>query len=85
MWARTKAEAGTAWLRSARIARRAAHAYADNVFAGSLLAAVGHPVAVDPDARLTLLARTMGWPIRHLDVPEGVVKVAGRELQVYAP
>ena len=58
-----------------------AHAYADNFFAGPLLASVGHATAVDPDARLTLLARTRGWPIRHLDVPEGVVKVAGRELQ----
>jgi putative phosphoserine phosphatase/1-acylglycerol-3-phosphate O-acyltransferase len=81
VWARSKAAAGTAWLRSAGVSRRAVHAYADNFFAGSLLAAVGHPVAVDPDARLTLLALTMGWPIRHLDVPEGTVKVAGRELQ----
>jgi putative phosphoserine phosphatase / 1-acylglycerol-3-phosphate O-acyltransferase len=81
VWARSKADAGTAWLRSARVSPRAAHAYADNFYAGSLLAAVGQPVAVDPDARLTLLALTMGWPIRRLDVPEGVVKVAGRELQ----
>jgi putative phosphoserine phosphatase/1-acylglycerol-3-phosphate O-acyltransferase len=81
VWARSKADAATAWLRSARVSRRAVHAYADNFFAGSLLAAMGHPVAVDPDARLTVLALTMGWPIRHLDAPEGVVKVAGRELQ----
>jgi putative phosphoserine phosphatase/1-acylglycerol-3-phosphate O-acyltransferase len=81
VWARSKAEAGTAWLRSARIPPRAAHGYADNFFAGPLLASVGHPVAVDPDARLTVLARTRGWTIRHLDAPEGVIKVAGRELQ----
>ena len=81
VWARAKAEAATAWLRSARVSRRAVHAYADNFFAGPLLASVGHPMAVDPDARLTVLARTMGWTIRHLDAPEGVVKVAGRELQ----
>jgi len=81
VWARSKAAAGAAWLRSARIPGRRAHGYADNFFAGPLLASLGHPVAVDPDTRLTLLARTRGWPIRHLDVPEGVVKVAGRELQ----
>jgi putative phosphoserine phosphatase/1-acylglycerol-3-phosphate O-acyltransferase len=68
-------------LRSARVSPSAAHAYADNFFAGPLLASVGHPTAVNPDARLTALARTRGWPIRHLDVPEGVVKLAGRELQ----
>jgi putative phosphoserine phosphatase / 1-acylglycerol-3-phosphate O-acyltransferase len=81
VWARSKADAGAAWLRSARVSPRAVHAYADNFFAGPLLASVGHPMAVDPDARLTVLARTRGWTIRHLDVPEGVVKVAGRELQ----
>src|SRR5918994_943233 len=81
VWARSKAEAGAAWLRSARVSPTAAHVYADNFFAGPLLASVGHATAVDPDARLTALARTRGWPIRHLDVPEGVVKVAGRELQ----
>jgi putative phosphoserine phosphatase/1-acylglycerol-3-phosphate O-acyltransferase len=81
VWARSKAAAGAAWLRSARMPGRRAHGYADNFFAGPLLSTVGHPVAVDPDTRLTLLARTRGWPIRHLDVPEGVVKVAGRELQ----
>jgi putative phosphoserine phosphatase / 1-acylglycerol-3-phosphate O-acyltransferase len=81
VWARSKAEAGAAWLRSVRIPTRRAHGYADNFFAGPLLASLGHPVATDPDARLTLLALTRGWPVRYLDVPEGVVKVAGRELQ----
>jgi putative phosphoserine phosphatase / 1-acylglycerol-3-phosphate O-acyltransferase len=81
VWARSKAEAGATWLRSARVSPSAAHAYADNFFAGPLLASVGHPTAVNPDARLTALARMRGWPIRHLDVPEGVVKLAGRELQ----
>jgi putative phosphoserine phosphatase / 1-acylglycerol-3-phosphate O-acyltransferase len=81
VWARSKADGGAAWLRSAGVSPGAASAYADNFFAGPLLASVGHATAVDPDARLTLLARMRGWPIRYLDVPEGVVKVAGRELQ----
>ncbi len=83
VWGRSKADAGGAWLRSARVSRSAAHAYADNFYAGPLLASVGHATAVNPDARLTALARTEGWPVRHLDVPEGVVKVAGRELQAW--
>jgi putative phosphoserine phosphatase/1-acylglycerol-3-phosphate O-acyltransferase len=81
VWGRSKADACAAWLQSIRVSPSAAHAYADNFFAGPLLASVGHATAVDPDVRLTALARTRGWPIRHLDVPEGVVKLAGRELQ----
>jgi putative phosphoserine phosphatase/1-acylglycerol-3-phosphate O-acyltransferase len=81
VWARSKADATAAWLRSVRVSPGAARAYADNFFAGPLLASVGHATAVDPDVRLTLLARTRGWPIRHLDVPDGVVKLGGRELQ----
>jgi putative phosphoserine phosphatase/1-acylglycerol-3-phosphate O-acyltransferase len=81
VWGRSKADGGAAWLRSVRVSPSAAHAYADNFFAGPLLASVGHATAVDPDARLTALALTRGWPVRHLDVPEGVVKLAGRELQ----
>ncbi|HEX2564324.1 MAG TPA: HAD family hydrolase, partial [Acidimicrobiales bacterium] len=41
VWARAKAEAGAAWLRAARVSPRSAHAYADNFFAGPLLASVG--------------------------------------------
>jgi putative phosphoserine phosphatase/1-acylglycerol-3-phosphate O-acyltransferase len=81
VWARSKADAGAAWLRSGRVPPSAAHGYADNFYAGPLLASVGHATAVDPDARLAAVAWTRGWPIRHLDVPEGVVKLAGRELQ----
>jgi putative phosphoserine phosphatase / 1-acylglycerol-3-phosphate O-acyltransferase len=81
VWARAKAAAARAWLSEARMPARRAHGYADNFYAGPLLSAVGHPVAVDADTRLTLLALTRGWRIRHLDVPEGVPKLAGRELQ----
>ena len=40
-------------------------------------------MAVNPDARLAALARLRGWPIRHFDLPEGVPKFAGRELQAW--
>src|SRR5215204_3083262 len=42
VWARSKAEAGAAWLRSARVSPTAGHVYADNFFAGPLLGSMGH-------------------------------------------
>ncbi len=38
-------------------------AYADSIHDLSLLEAVGHPVAVNPDARLKPIAQRQGWPI----------------------
>jgi putative phosphoserine phosphatase/1-acylglycerol-3-phosphate O-acyltransferase len=49
-----------------------------------LLESVGHPIAVNPDAALAALATLRRWPVRFLDKPEGVIKVAGRELQGWA-
>lgn len=82
-WGRGKVLAVIEWARGAGINRRASFAYSANVFDGPLLAAVGHPVAVNPDPALAALARLRGWPVRHLDVSPGVVKVAGRELQFW--
>lgn len=56
-------------------------AYSDSYFDAPLLNAVAHPVAVNPDPRLTAVARLRGWPIRHLDSPPGVPKVGGQEPQ----
>ena len=41
-------------------------------------------MAVNPDAQLAATAVVKGWPIRHLDKNEGIIKVAGRELQEWA-
>ncbi len=41
------------------------HAYADHSEDLPLLAAVGHPVAVNPSARLRLAALQRHWPIRY--------------------
>ena len=57
------------------------YAYSDSFFDGPLLAAVGYPTAVNPDARLAVLATLKRWPVRWFDKPEGVAKVAGLELQ----
>ena len=64
---------------------RSSYAYSDSYYDAPLLDAVGNPVAVNPDVRLAALARLRGWPIRHLDLPEGVPKIAGRELQDVDP
>ena len=40
-----------------------AYAYADSLSDLPLLAACGHPVAVNPDRRLRLVAERGGWPI----------------------
>ena len=54
-------------------------AYSDSVFDFPLLSAVGRAIAVNPDFRLRTLATLRRWPIRHLDVPPGVPKLAGVE------
>ena len=41
------------------------YAYSDSASDLPMLQAVGHPVAVNPDARLARHARSNGWPIVH--------------------
>ena len=62
------------------------YAYSDSVYDTPLLAAVGHPVVVNPDARMVLIAATRRWPTLNLDVSPGVVKipVIGLEVQQLA-
>lgn len=56
-------------------------AYSDSVYDLPLLSAVAHPVVVNPDPRLRLVALARRWPSQFLDVPAGVPKVAGVEPQ----
>ncbi len=44
-------------------------AYSDSINDLPLLAAVNHPVAVDPDPRLAAQAAERGWPVIRLDRP----------------
>lgn len=69
------------WAGAEGIDLRESYAYSDSVFDEPMLRCVGHPVAVNPDAPLAALAGLNRWPIRYLDVPEGVVKIGGFELQ----
>lgn len=81
LWGPTKLAAVRRWAAEDHIRLRACWAYGDRYADAPLLAAVGHPVAVDPDPQLAAVAAVRGWPVRHLDVPDGVAKVLGRELQ----
>ncbi len=81
VWGRGKRLAVQALAKEHQIELRESFAYSDSFFDAGLLAAVGYPTAVNPDARLAVLATLRGWPIRHLDKSPGVVKIVGRELQ----
>jgi len=41
------------------------YAYGDSTHDVPILSAVGHPVAINPDARLRRHARSVGWPIQE--------------------
>ncbi|MET0327017.1 MAG: HAD-IB family hydrolase [Ilumatobacteraceae bacterium] len=81
VWGRGKLEAVKAWAADESIDMKSSYAYSDSYYDAPLLDAVGHPTAVNADLRLVALARLKGWPLRHFDLPEGVLKIAGRELQ----
>jgi HAD superfamily hydrolase (TIGR01490 family) len=52
-----------------RLDLRACWAYADSFYDLPVLAAVGHPVAVNPDRRLRAAAMSRQWPIIRFELP----------------
>jgi putative phosphoserine phosphatase/1-acylglycerol-3-phosphate O-acyltransferase len=83
VWGRGKLEAVRAWATEAGVDLGQSYAYSDSYYDAPLLDAVRYPTAVNADLRLVALARIKGWPLRHFDLPEGVLKIAGRELQAW--
>jgi len=83
VWAYGKLAAVREWARANGVDLAESYAYSDSVFDSPLLGAVGHPVAVNPDPSMVVMATLRRWPIVNLDVPPGVVKVpvVGVELQ----
>ena len=84
VWGPAKAAAVEAWAAEHKVKLSASSAYSDSYYDAPLLDLVGNPVAVNPDARLQALAAVKGWPVRHLDKSNGVIKVGGREIQEWA-
>ena len=83
VWSSGKLSAVRTWALAHGIDLGESWAYSDSVYDAPLLGAVAHPVAVNPDPRLLLMATVRRWPVLHLDVPPGVAKVplVGVELQ----
>jgi putative phosphoserine phosphatase/1-acylglycerol-3-phosphate O-acyltransferase len=81
VWGKGKLRAVEAWADSNDVDLSQSYAYSDSWYDIPLLSAVGHPVAVKPDARLRAYAVLRRWPVQFLDVPPGVPKVLGIEPQ----
>jgi putative phosphoserine phosphatase/1-acylglycerol-3-phosphate O-acyltransferase len=84
VWGPDKAHAVEEWAVEHEVRLDRSTAYSDSYFDAALLDLVGNPVAVNPDVRLATLAAIKGWPVRHFDKSEGVIKVAGREIQEWS-
>jgi putative phosphoserine phosphatase/1-acylglycerol-3-phosphate O-acyltransferase len=81
VWGRGKLRAVEEWAAEHDVSLDDSYAYSDSYYDSPLLSAVGHPVVVNPDLRLQLLAVARRWPVVHLDAPPGVPKVLGVEPQ----
>lgn len=81
VWGPAKADAVETWAAENGVRLDRSYAYSDSYFDSPLLALVGNPVAVNPDTRLAATAAIKGWPTRHLDKSDGVIKIGGREIQ----
>jgi putative phosphoserine phosphatase/1-acylglycerol-3-phosphate O-acyltransferase len=81
IWGPGKRDAVIEWCANRDVGLASCWAYSDSYYDSALLDVVGHPVAVNPDARLAATAALNDWPIRSLDKPEGIPAMAGLELQ----
>lgn len=59
-------------------------AYSDSATDVPMLSAVGHPVAVNPDAELKAIARQRGWEVRHFTYPKPLLLLGIRTVCRYA-
>ena len=86
VWSAGKLAAIAQWAHCHDVDLAESYAYSDSVYDTPMLAAVGHPIVVNPDARMVLVAAARRWPTLRLDVSPGVLKipVIGLELQQLA-
>jgi len=81
VWGRGKLAAVREWAARRQVDLDESYAYSDSYYDAPLLSTVGHPVVVNPDPRMRILAVARRWPTVFLDVPPGVPKFAGLEPQ----
>jgi len=74
-WGAGKLRAVQAWAEAHDVDLGESWAYSDSYYDQPLLGAVAHPVVVNPDPRMLVVAALRRWPITHLDVPPGVPKI----------
>ncbi|MDQ1391330.1 MAG: hypothetical protein QOF30_307 [Acidimicrobiaceae bacterium] len=79
VWAAGKLTAVRWWASEHGVELSDSWAYSDSVYDLPLLSSVGHPVAVNADPRLAVVAAVRRWPQLHLDAPPGVPKLIGIE------
>jgi putative phosphoserine phosphatase/1-acylglycerol-3-phosphate O-acyltransferase len=86
VWSAGKLAAITDWAGRHHVDLAESYAYSDSVYDTPMLAAVGHPIVVNPDPRMVLVAAARRWPTLDLAVSPGVLKipVIGLELQQLA-
>ncbi|MEE9416847.1 MAG: HAD-IB family hydrolase [Acidimicrobiales bacterium] len=77
VWGPGKRDAVVEWCDANDVNLDESYAYSDSRYDLPLMRAVAHPVAVNPDPRLLVIATAARWPVLYLDVPPGVPKVAG--------
>ncbi len=75
VWGPGKLRAIQAWAVGAGVSMAESWAYSDSYYDIPMLSAVKHPVVVNPDPRLVVVALVRRWPMVHLDVPAGVPKL----------
>lgn len=63
-----KLAALTAYAATHGIDLQQSYAYGDSINDAAMLAATGHPIAVNPDKRLARIAREAGWEVRRWKV-----------------
>ncbi len=75
VWGPGKLRAIQAWAEEWGVDLAQSWAYSDSYYDLPMLGAVQHPVVVNPDPRMLVVALLRRWPVLHLDVPAGVPKL----------
>jgi putative phosphoserine phosphatase/1-acylglycerol-3-phosphate O-acyltransferase len=76
VWSAGKLAAVRAWAEENSIDLAESYAYSDSVYDTPLLAAVGHPFVVNPDARMAVMAAARRWPTLDLSAAgSGIARI----------